>query len=73
MVVLLQFVRIPCEEKELGKGSDVGRILFSEFHVLIVEGRLHFNGEAPHDVLDEGLSKGDAVEVIYIMELLDNF
>ena len=52
---------------------DVVRVLVAEFHELIVERRPHFHGKASHDVLDEGLGDGDAVEVLHLVELLDNF
>ena len=39
-----------------------GWTLASELHKLVVERRSHFHGEASHDVLDQLLSEGDAVE-----------
>ena len=30
-------------------------------------------GEASHDILDERLGEGDALEVLHVMELLDDF
>ena len=47
--------------------------MVAEFHELIVERRPHFHGKASHDVLVEGLGEGDAVEVLHLVELLDNF
>ena len=61
------------KKQERGRRSDVGRILASKLHVLIVEGQPHFHGEAPHDVLDEMLGEGDTVEVLHVVELLDDF
>ena len=52
---------------------DVIRVLVAEFHELIIERRPHFHGKASHDVLDEGLGDGNAVEVLHLVELLDNF
>ena len=36
-VILLQLVHILGKESERGRGSDIGRIVTSEFHELIVE------------------------------------
>ena len=58
--------------QERSRRSDFGRILASELHVLIIEGRPHFHGEFPHDVLDEMLGEGDTVEVLHIVELIDD-
>ena len=40
---------------------------------MIVEGRSYFHGEDSHDVLDKRLGKGDALEVLHFVELLDDF
>ena len=52
---------------------DVIRVLVAVFHELIIERQPHFHGQASHDVLNEGLGEGDAVEVLHLVELLDNF
>ena len=52
---------------------DVVGVLVAESHELIVERRPHFHGKTSHDVLDEGLGEGNAVEVLNLVELLDNF
>ena len=51
-VIFLQFVHILGKEQERGRGSDIGRVPFSELHELIVERQSYFNGENSHDVLD---------------------
>ena len=61
------------KEQECVRGSDVGRIFASELHVLIVEGQSHFYGEASHDILDERLGERDAVEVLHVVKLLNDF
>ena len=71
-IILLQLVYILGEELECGRGSDVCRVLASEFHKLVIEGGHHLNGEASHDVLDQNWSDGNAVEVFHIVELLDD-
>ena len=53
--------------------SDVGWIFASELHVLVCEGGPNLHGEASHDVLDEGLGERDAVEVLHVVELLNDF
>ena len=40
---------------------------------MVIKGQPHFHGEASHDVLDEGLGEGDAVEVLHVVELLNDF
>ena len=72
-IALFQLVHKLGEEQErAGRKSDIGRILASEFHELIVENQSHFQGETSHDVLDQWLNEGDAVEVLCVVELLDN-
>ena len=44
-----------------------------EIHVLVVEGQPHLHEGASHDVLDEGLGERDAVEVLHVVELLNDF
>ena len=60
------------EELERGRGSNVSRILVSEFHELVIEGGHHPIREASHDVVDQAWSEGDVVEVVHSVELLDD-
>ena len=68
VIFLFQFDHIMGEEQERGRRSDVGRIVASELHVLIVEGQSYL-----HDVLDKKLGEGDTVEVFHFVKLLDDF
>ena len=47
--------------------------LITKLYVLFVEIQFHFHGDAFHDILDQMLSEGDAVEVLHIVKLLDDF
>ena len=60
------------EELEHGRGSNISRVLVSEFHELVIEGGHHPIGEASHDVVDQAWREGDVVEVVHGMELLDD-
>ena len=71
-IIPLQFSYKYGKEQEGGRWSDVDRIFASEIHVLVVEGRPHLHGEASHNVLDQGLGEGKALEVLHVVELLDD-
>ena len=73
LIIRFQFDYILGQEQERRRRSDVGRIFGSELHLLIVEGRSYFHGEASHDALDERLGEGDTVKVLHVVELLDDF
>ena len=47
------------EELERGRGSDISRILASEFHELVIEGGHYHIREASHDVVDQVWSEGN--------------
>ena len=72
-IMLLHLAYKLGEELKYGRGSDVSRILASEFHELVIEGGHHIIGEASHDVMDQVWSEGDIVEVFHVVELLDDF
>ena len=60
------------DKLECGRGSNISRILVSEFHELVIEGGHHPIREASHDVVVQAWSEGDVVEVVHGVELLDD-
>ena len=71
-IMLLRLADELGEELERGRGSNVSRILVSEFHELVIEGGHHPIREAFHDVVDKAWSEGNVVEVVHGVELLDD-
>ena len=72
---LIMFLRLADElgeELEHGRGSNIGRVLVSEFHELVIEGGHHPIREASHDVVDQAWREGNVVEVVHGVEFLDD-
>ena len=57
----------------MADGLTLGGIFALELHVLVVEERSYLHGEASHDILDERLGERDAVEVLHVVKLLNDF
>ena len=72
-VISLQLVHVPGEELKCGWRSDIVWVQSPEIHKLFVEVWAQLIGQALDDLVVEVVGQGEAVEVLYVVEIFDNF